>query len=342
MAQERLQKILAQAGIASRRHAETLITEGRVRVNGRVIRELGSKADPSTDKVEVDGDRVVRSDRVYVLFHKPRGVVSTMHDPEGRPTVREPLLGAGARVYPIGRLDFATSGALLATNDGDFAAGLLHPRTAVPKEYIVKVHGVMKPADLDRWRDGVELDDGHKTLAADVTLERVEGDKTWFSLILREGHNQQIRRMGKATGFEVMRLARLSFAGISTEGVRPGSWRYLTRDELVRLKKAYGVPRHLPSTTPTAAGTGRRPKVDARRPRPAAEDARRPRYGGGAAGRADLTSDWRGGQTRGRSGDERRPREDLGAGRMGRTRTTGTAGGPRGRDDSPRVKSRRG
>src|SRR5690349_2997366 len=150
MATERLQKVLARAGIASRRAAEELIVQGHVRVNGRVVRELGTKADPRKDRIEVDGERVTTELPVYVVLHKPRGVVSTMNDPEGRPTVGELLREVPGRAYPIGRLDFATSGVLLATNDGAFADGLMHPRRAVPKTYVVKVKGLMKPADIDR------------------------------------------------------------------------------------------------------------------------------------------------------------------------------------------------
>lgn len=243
---ERIQKILAHGGIASRRAAEQLIKDGRVRVNGRVVTELGAKADPRHDRVEVDGKRVVAEPPVYVVLHKPRGVVSTMSDPEGRPTVKELLSSLGARVYPVGRLDFATSGVLLATNDGELADGLLHPRKTVPKTYVLKVKGVMSPDDLDVWRKGVRLEDG-MTLPADAKLLRHEGDKTWLELTIREGRNQQIRRMGEATGFPVMRLARIAFAEISAEGLAPGRYRHLTRDELVALKKIYGVPRSIPS-----------------------------------------------------------------------------------------------
>jgi len=245
MPKERLQKLLARAGVASRRSAEEFIRAGRVRVNGRVVSELGAKADARTDRVEVDGRRIVAESPVYLVLNKPRGVVSTLMDPEGRPTVRDLLAGAPGRVYPVGRLDFATSGVLLATNDGDFALALMHPRRAVPKTYVVKVKGLMKPADLERWRRGVALDDG-VTIPAEVALLRHEADKTWFSLTIREGRNQQIRRMGEATGFPVMRLARTAFAEVTSEGLRPGQWRDLTREELTALRKAYGVPRRMP------------------------------------------------------------------------------------------------
>jgi 23S rRNA pseudouridine2605 synthase len=259
MAQERLQKILARGGLASRRAAERLIAEGQVRVNGRVVTELGTKADPYKDKVEVNGQRIVAERAVYVVLHKPRGVVTTMSDPEGRPSIREILEPIGSRVYPVGRLDFATSGVLLATNDGDFAEGLMHPKKAVPKTYVVKVAGMMQPKDLDRWREGIRLEDG-VTLPAKLNFLRHEGEKTWFELTIREGRNQQIRRMGEATGFPVMRLARLSFAGISAEGLRPGEWRYLEPNELVDLKQDYGVPKRIVDVAArSAAGRGKRP-----------------------------------------------------------------------------------
>ncbi|HLK35662.1 MAG TPA: pseudouridine synthase [Polyangiaceae bacterium] len=264
MASVRLQKVLAAAGIASRRAAEELIVLGRVRVDGRVVTELGTRVDPRINRVEVDGQRAMVERLVYVVLHKPRGVVATMRDPEGRPTVRELLADVPGRAFPVGRLDFATSGVLLATNDGDFAEALLHPRRAVPKTYVVKVAGTMKPEDLDRWRRGVDIGDG-KTLPAQVKLLRHEGDKTWLLLTLREGRNQQIRRMGEATRFRVMRLARTEFAGITSEGLPPGAWRYLTADEQVALKRDYGVPKRVVS--PPAPPARRAPDATERRTR---------------------------------------------------------------------------
>jgi 23S rRNA pseudouridine2605 synthase len=331
MSEDRLQKILAHAGVSSRRAAESLITAGRVRVNGRVVTELGSKADPRKDRVELDGTRLVAETPVYLVLHKPRGVVSTMHDPEGRLTVKDYLKGAPGRVYPIGRLDYATSGVLLATNDGELADGLLHPKKQVPKTYVVKVAGQMGEEDLRLWSKGVELDDG-PTHAAVVTLLRFEGDKTWFELTIKEGRNQQVRRMGEATGFPVMRLVRASFAGINAEGLKPGTWRHMTRDELSALKKSYGVPRSLPAPPEAHVvesrerktgkvrpagidGRGRGRGVPQDRPeargrgvpqdRPQARDAAgTPRYGGGSPGRRgyEVREDWGGGVQRGRSG----------------------------------------
>lgn len=307
-----MQKILARAGVASRRAAEAMILDGRVRVNGRVVKELGSRADEKRDRIELDGTRLMAERPVYILIHKPRGVVATLHDPEGRPSVGEMLATLGVRAFPIGRLDFATSGVLLATNDGDFANALLHPRGGVPKRYVLKVSGTMQDDDLERWRRGVELEDG-KTLPAEVDLLRHEGDKTWIELTIREGRNQQIRRMGEATKFPVMRLARTSFAGVTSEGLAPGRWRYLTRQELVDLKKTYGVPKRIPHDLPEGGGDGggisRRSEAkrggDTRDTH--ARDPQRTtgaRYGFGAPARRDpeTEEDYGGGVRRGRAG----------------------------------------
>jgi len=174
---ERLQKVLAAAGVASRRACEELILAGRVRVDGRVVTELGSKADPASEEIEVDGKRLQPPTLAYVVLHKPRGVVSTMSDPEGRPTVAELLAKAPGRLFPVGRLDYATSGVLLATNDGEFANGLLHPRGGVPKTYVVKTNGAMRDKDLEKWARGVELEDG-RTQPAEMRLIRHEENKT--------------------------------------------------------------------------------------------------------------------------------------------------------------------
>ncbi len=244
MAEERLQKLIAQAGLASRRHAEALITAGRVRVDGRVITELGFKADPRRAKVEVDGQRIVAERPVYLVLHKPRDVVSTMSDPEGRPTVAEHVRGVGTRVVPVGRLDFHTSGVLLMTNDGEFANALLHPKKSTKKLYVAKVNGEVNDLDLERWQQPIEID-GKRTRPAEVRRLRWENGKTWLEIGLREGRNRQIHRLGEATGFLVMRLARVSFAGITASDLRPGEWRQLTLTELKDLKRQYGVPRRV-------------------------------------------------------------------------------------------------
>lgn len=236
---ERLQKILAAAGVASRRAAEELLVAGRVRVNGRTVRELGTRADAHRDRIEVDGRRIAAESLVYYVLHKPRGVVSTLSDPEGRPSVGELVADVPERVYPIGRLDFHTSGALLLTNDGELANGLLHPSRAVPKLYVAKVRGHLADRDLERLREGVTLDDGTRTAKADVGVLREEPTSTWLRIVLREGKNRQIHRMAEAIGAQVMRLSRQTFAGIDIEGVRPGELRQLDDAEVQKLRETY-------------------------------------------------------------------------------------------------------
>lgn len=258
MSEERLQKVLARAGVASRRGAEALIASGRVKVDGRVVSELGIKVDPRRARIDLDGRRLVAEPLVYVMLHKPRGVMCTLSDPEGRPTVAELLKDVGVRVVPVGRLDFHTSGALLCTNDGEFAGKLLHPRGGVPKEYVAKVRGLVDDEALERWRESIEIE-GRATRPAEVNLLRHEGDKSWLAIVLREGKNRQVRRLGEATGFGVLRLARVAHAGVTTEGLRPGQWRHLSRDELVDLKKAYGVPRSVRGADPDALARRSKP-----------------------------------------------------------------------------------
>ena len=231
---QRLQKILARAGIASRRHAESLIGEGRVRVNGKVVSEQGVLVDPVRDRIEVDGRAIAAEPLSYVLFHKPRGVMSTMHDPAGRPSVAQYLAGVGARVVPVGRLDYQTSGVMLLTNDGAFARSLAHPSRGVLKEYLLKVKGEVDDRGLSRFRDSIDID-GHATLPAKVTVTRVEDGKTWLQITLQEGKNRQIRRLAEHAGYRVMRLVRHHFAGLSIEGLGAGEWRHLTRTELRAL-----------------------------------------------------------------------------------------------------------
>lgn len=256
---ERLQKVLASAGVASRRHAEGYIRQGRVRVNGIVVTELGTRVDPRRDKIELDGKRIVHESPVYAILHKPRGVVTTLSDPEGRPALGDLVKSLGARVFPVGRLDYHTSGALLVTNDGDLAQALAHPRHHVPKVYVCKVRGVPSDLQLDAWRKGVMLHPTEsdpderptKTLPAQVRILRnaPPGDdagagagSTWLEVTLHEGRTRQIHRMAEATGLFVMRLARLSFAEINTEGLRPGDMRPLTDKEVTALRVKYLRP----------------------------------------------------------------------------------------------------
>jgi 23S rRNA pseudouridine2605 synthase len=242
MSSERLQKILARAGLGSRRAAERLIADGRVRVNGRIVKELGTKADTVHDRVEVNGQRVVAEHPVYYLLHKPRAVVTTLADPEQRASVAELMKGVTERVFPVGRLDYHTSGALLMTNDGELAQALLHPRRKVPKVYVAKLRGSLSLGHLQALREGVVLDGDETTAKAEVFVLREEHGNTWLQLTITEGKNRQIHRMGEAIGRRVMRLSRASFAELSIDGLRPGEHRSLTDKELAKLKRDYLAP----------------------------------------------------------------------------------------------------
>lgn len=239
---ERLQKVMAAAGVASRRKCEELIAAGRVRVNGRVVREQGVKVDSYRDKIEVDGRRIVREKPVYYVLHKPREMVSTLADPEGRTNLSSALGRIDERVFPVGRLDYHTSGVLLVTNDGGFSEALLRPAAGVPKVYVAKMRGPIDVRELELLRNGIRLDDGYVTKKAEAFVQRSEGDNCWVQITLREGKNRQIHRMGEALGRRVMRLARVSFGDITVEGLRPGAIRPLTKKELDKLHKAYVTP----------------------------------------------------------------------------------------------------
>jgi 23S rRNA pseudouridine2605 synthase len=241
VSKQRLQKVLARAGVASRRGAEQLIRDGRVRVGGKRIEEQGVSVDPVTDLIEVDGRRIELEPLAYLLFHKPRQVVSTMRDPEGRPAVSDYVRGLGSRVVPVGRLDFQTSGAMLLTNDGDLARALLHPSSRVLKEYVLKVRGNVDDEGIERFREPIEVD-GSWTRPATVARLRVEGDRTWLSVTLHEGKNRQVRRLAEHAGHQVMRLTRRHFAGLSVDGLRPGEWRHLTPVELKAVRALSRAP----------------------------------------------------------------------------------------------------
>ena len=234
---ERLQKLLARAGVASRRSSEELIRAGRVTVNGEVVTELGSKADPAEDDVRVDGERLQAERRRILMLHKPPGMVTTLHDPEGRPTIRHLLPEVFERVYPVGRLDFNSSGLLLLTNDGDLAARLLHPRYRIPRTYRVKVDGHPNEAALNRLRRGVRLDDG-VTGATQVDVEKRLPTKTWLRITIREGRKREIRRMCEAVGHLVDKLVRIRFGPIELDRLPPGRWRFLSDEELEALRRA--------------------------------------------------------------------------------------------------------
>ncbi len=234
--QERLQKIIAAAGITSRRKAEELIVQGRVSVNGHVIRELGSKADPERDKIRVDGKPLRRTrGHVVILLNKPTGIVSTLRDPQGRPTVVSLLAGVKERVYPVGRLDFHSSGLMLLTNDGELTNFLTSRASKIPRTYHVKLEGQPAPKDLARLEQGIVLD-GRRTAPCRIRPV-AEGEKPWYEITLVEGRYHQVRRMFERSGQRVVKLKRVRFAFLADHGLAPGQFRYLSAAEIDRLKR---------------------------------------------------------------------------------------------------------
>jgi 23S rRNA pseudouridine2605 synthase len=238
----RLQKLISEAGVASRRAAEQLITDGRVMVNGVTVRELGTRADPVSDDVRVDGRRLPRPERRHILLYKPRGYVSTRVDPEKRPTVIDLLERAKIRgyFYPVGRLDYDSDGLIILTNDGTFAERLMHPRYELERAYEARVRGVPGEKELERLRKGVPLD-GERTQPARVTLQHViEGKavpQALLEVVLKEGRNRQVRRMFEAIGHPVMRLTRVRIGTIRIGHMKPGDLRELTPKEIASLMK---------------------------------------------------------------------------------------------------------
>ncbi|MDP8987593.1 MAG: rRNA pseudouridine synthase [Actinomycetota bacterium] len=229
---ERLQKVLARAGFGSRRACDELIAAGRVRVNGEVA-VVGRRVDPRRDEVAVDGvGAAVNPDLVHYLLNKPRGVVTTASDPQGRPTVVE-LVPTEPRVFPVGRLDADTEGLLVMTNDGDLAFRLTHPSQGVDKAYLAEVQGTPSPAVIRRLREGVELDDG-LTSPARVSLT----PPNLLRIVLHEGRNRQVRRMCEAVGHPVLRLARYRIGPVTDPSLAPGRWRLLDRSEVRSLQEA--------------------------------------------------------------------------------------------------------
>ena len=234
--QERLQKIIAAAGITSRRKAEELIVQGLVTVNGHTVTELGSKADPGRDHIKVNG-KLLRPARqhVYLLLDKPPGYVSTLRDPQGRPTVIDLLRGVKERVYPVGRLDYSSSGLMLLTNDGELAHKLMSRDSAVPRTYHVKLEGRPEADALAKLEKGIVLD-GRSTAPARIRL-LAERDKPWYEITLVEGRYHQVRRMFERVGQPVVKLRRVRMAFLTDEGLRPGRFRPLTPGEVERLKE---------------------------------------------------------------------------------------------------------
>ncbi|MDA8163758.1 MAG: pseudouridine synthase [Desulfobacteraceae bacterium] len=232
---ERLQKILARAGIASRRRAEDLIRQGRVKVDGRVVTEMGVQVDPGRQMVELDGKPVTARERpVYILLHKPRGYVSTVHDPQGRPVVTSLLKGVRERVFPVGRLDLDSEGALLLTNDGELANRVLHPRFEIKKTYLARVTGQPDSEQLRRLAAGIVIE-GRRTWPASVRLLEGDQESSLIEVIIHEGRKRQVRKMFAAIGHPVLQLKRIAYGGLGLGSLPPGRYRFLQRGELALI-----------------------------------------------------------------------------------------------------------
>ena len=241
MAAERLQKIIAAAGVASRRKAEELIRSGRVAVNGQTVTELGTKADPEQDHIRVNGKLLRGPERhVYLLLNKPKGFVTTVSDPEGRPTVMSLLAGVKGRVYPVGRLDYGSEGLLLLTNDGELAQRLMKAASHVPKTYLVKVGGKPTEDEIARLRSGVSIptEDGRRVKTAPAKVKVInDAANPWYEVTLIEGRNRQIRRMFEQIGHHVEKIRRVRYGPLELD-VPPGRYRQLKPREVARLRSA--------------------------------------------------------------------------------------------------------
>lgn len=266
MQQERLQKIIAHAGVSSRREAEAMIREGRVTLNGRVVTELGTRADPNKDHIKVDGKLITHAEpHRYILLYKPKEVMTTVEDPQGRRTVIDLVRGIRERIYPVGRLDFHSEGLVLLTNDGELAFKVSHPTHGSVKTYSVKVRGVPEERLIDKLRRGITLD-GKRTLPCDIERMRTTGKRddegnSWFEVKLREGRTQQIRKMFQAVGHPVSKLRRVAIGPISDPKLTPGVWRELTKQEVKMLETMKEMKK--PAKRGVAAGPVSRKKPTA-------------------------------------------------------------------------------
>lgn len=233
----RLQKLIAGTGIASRRKAETLITTGRVTVNGKVVTELGTKVDPERDHVKLDGKHLSSVQPfVYLMLNKPKHVMSTLDDPGGRTTVKDYLRGVSVRVFPVGRLDFDSEGLMLLTNNGDLAQALLHPRYHVPKTYLIKVKGVLSDEEIRQLERGVRLEDGMTSPAIVKKIKKAE-QNSWLEITIREGRKHQVKRMLESVGHPVIKLMRVRMGPLSLGNLESGEFRFLTDREANALRE---------------------------------------------------------------------------------------------------------
>jgi 23S rRNA pseudouridine2605 synthase len=265
---ERLQKIIAHAGVASRREAEAMIRQGRVTLNGRVVTELGTKANADRDHIKVDGKLLTAAEpHRYILLYKPKEVMTTVVDPQGRRTVIDLIRGVRERIYPVGRLDFHSEGLILLTNDGDLAFKVSHPRHGSIKTYHVKVRGVPEERLIDKLQRGITID-GKRTLPCDIarlrTTARNEEGNSWFEVKLREGRTQQIRKMFQAVGHPVAKLKRVAIGPISDPKLTAGEWRELSKQEvkqLATIMEPKKEPKPRRAATKRAAKPAARPKA---------------------------------------------------------------------------------
>ena len=238
--EERLQKIIAKCGVASRRKAEELIIEGLVKVNG-VKAEIGMKADLARDHIKVNGKLINKVEpKVYLIFNKPVQCITAMYDEEKRPTVKDYLKRVKTQVFPVGRLDYNSEGLLILTNDGDLANAILHPRNKIPKTYRVKVNEIPDENDIKKLEGGIRLDDGMTRPAKIRTVQKLKAN-SWVDITIHEGRKRQVRRMFDRIGHSVIKLIRIRINGLNLTGLKPGEFRYLTDEEVEKLKKETGI-----------------------------------------------------------------------------------------------------
>lgn len=237
----RINKYLSAAGVSSRREADRLIEQGRVKVNGKIVQTLGSKIDENKDRIEVDGKTVKGTQgKIYMLLNKPPEFLVTLKDPFQRPTIMDFLPKLKTRIFPVGRLDFDSEGLLLMTNDGELANRLIHPRYEIKKNYLVKIQGHPEKVQLSRLERGIPID-GKKTAPAKISPISSSPKRSLFKVELHEGRKREIRRMFEAIGYHVLLLRRIKFAGLTLDGLNPGDWRYLTMIEVQNLYKKVGL-----------------------------------------------------------------------------------------------------
>ncbi|MDI6735466.1 MAG: pseudouridine synthase [bacterium] len=236
---ERLQKVLAEAGLGSRRRCEELILAGHISINGQVVKTLGVQIDPKIDKIKFDGKEIKSERKVYLLLNKPKGYVTTLSDPQGRPTIVSLLKGVRERVYPVGRLDYDSQGLLFLTNDGDLANKLIHPKLKIAKTYLVKLKGKLEASDIMRLRKGIRIEGGSKTLPADVRVTKNLPKNTLLKMTITEGKKRQIRRMGEAIKHEVLSLKRIQFGPFHLSNLKLGEYVYLNPDEVKKELKRF-------------------------------------------------------------------------------------------------------